>query len=110
MQEGNLILAESAEKYGLNADVVKNYAQSLYDANKAQGMSYTAAVNLAVANSRLAKGLETLREDWGDISDTLSTASKDSYEWMEAATEAQQALSDMFGVAVSVDFIDKYKE
>ena len=107
-QKGNQLISESAEKYGLDADVVENYAKSLYNANKAQGMSYETASKLAIANTRLSKGIDTLRKNWSDTARILNTTSKDSYEWMEAATEVSKALEDMFGVAVSTDFIDQY--
>mgnify|MGYP003556706450 FL=1 len=90
----------------MDADVVENYAKSLYNANKAQGMSYETASKLAIANTRLSKGIDTLRKNWSDTARVLNTTSKDSYEWMEAATEVSKALEDMFGVAVSTDFID----
>jgi hypothetical protein len=94
----------------LDADVVENYAKSLYNANKAQGMSYETASKLAIANTRLSKGIDTLRKNWSDTARVLNTTSKDSYEWMEAATEVSKALEDMFGVAVSTDFVDQYSE
>ena len=109
-QRGNQLISDSAEKYGLDAEVVENYAKSLYNANKAQGMTYESASKLAIANSRMSKGISTLREDWGDISQDLLRYSKDTYEWMEAATKASQALEEIFGVAVSTNFIDTYKD
>ena len=101
---------ESAEKYGLDADVIQNYAKQLQTANAAQNMTYESAAKLAVANARLSKGVEALRESWADNARTLNLASKDSYEWMEAATEVSKAMEEIFGVAVSTDFIDIYKD
>ena len=109
-QRGNQLISESAEKYDLDADTIENYAKSLYNANKAQGVTYESAAKLAVMNTRLSKGIKSLRSDWSNISETLNSYSKDSYEWIEAATEVSKSLEDMFGVAVSIDFIDTYQE
>ena len=110
MATGNAKIAQAAEAYDLDAEAVQNYAKSLYSLNKAQGVTYEQAADLAIANARLAKGLSSLTDCWEDSKKAMESYSKDSYEYFEAMAEVQSALTDVFGVEVSAEFIEKYKE
>ena len=110
MATGNAKIAQAAEAYDLDAEAVENYAKSLYNLNKAQGITYEQAANLAIANARLSKGLSALTDCWDDAKKVMNTYTKDSYEYFEAIAEVQAALSDVFGIEVSADFVEKYKE
>ena len=110
LQAGNSYISSVAEQYDLDAEVVKNYARSLQEVNKEFDISYEMASKLAVSNARLSEGLSSLRDKWEESSITLNQYTKDSYEWMEVATDLAKDLSEIFGVTISTEFIDQYQE
>ena len=102
---GNNILAQAAAELDLDEETLQNYAKTLQAVNAEQEISYEQAAQLAVANARMSKGLERLREDFEDNLKILKSLDRQSYEVIEAATETANALSDIFGVDVSSDFV-----
>lgn len=110
LEQGDALIAQAAETYELNAEAVQRYAKTLHSANKEQGLTYENAAKMAIANARLAKGIKSLRDNWEDASKAIASYGKDSFEYFEAIQEIATALTDIFGVDVSADFIEANKE
>ena len=102
---GNSLISQAASELDLDEDALKNYAKTLQSINSEYELSYEQAAQLAVANAKLSKGLETLRDNWDDNYKILSTYDRESFEVIETATEAAKSLSQIFGVDVSSDFV-----
>ena len=108
--KGNALITQAAELYGLDAEAVQDYAKSLYELYDASEVSYESIAKLAIANARLAKGIESLRKNWSQAATALSSYGEDSYEYYEALSSTAAALTDVFGVEVSASFIKENQE
>ena len=107
LQKGNAYIAQESEKYGLEAETLERYAKSLQKSGK---ISYEAAAKMAVANAKMSKGVEGLRDKLEDVIDTLKNYDTTSYEFAEAAAEISESLSLMFGADVSNELIKKWAD
>ena len=109
------IAAEADKIYDLDAESVEHYAESLVDlANKNKEVSKdlkdnaTMAGKVAVANSRMNKGLITLAENFADYRKTITTAEKGTEEYNTALKGISDAMNDVLGlddVELSQDFL-----
>ena len=112
-QNAQAIIATSAEKYELNAEAVKVYADTIRSANKENKISAETAAKVAVANARYTKGIKALSsaleknekglQDWADGGEA-------TYETAEQINEVMTALTDVLGMEVSADFIKQNYE
>lgn len=107
LQKGNALIAQESEKFDLDAETLERYAKSLQKTGK---MSYEAAAKMAIANAKMSKGVEGLRDKLEDVIDTLKNYDTTSYEFAEAAAEISESLSLMFGADVSNELIKKWAD
>ena len=110
LNAGNVYINQAAEQYDLDAETLQVYAKQLQSINAEQEMSYEAAAKMAVANAKFSKGLKELRDNFEKNIKALETYTKDSFEYAEAVASLSESLSKMFGVDVSANFIETYKE
>ena len=109
--DGNAIIAEAAEKNGLDVEALKVYAselQSLY-----MNMDYKTAAKLAVENAKYTKGVEALSEALNDnIKDLKKWKNTGdlTYKTAQSLASVKAALKDVFGFEVSNKFIEDYND
>lgn len=106
--EGVSLTAEQKEqakelKYSENA--LRAYAEELENSNEALKDNDKVAADIALANVRMNKGIETLQKNWEDWSKVLKEGNKNSGEYYEVLSQLKEAAEQMFGVDVSNDFI-----
>lgn len=107
LQKGNALIAQESEKFDLDAETLERYAKSLQKTGK---ISYEAAAKMAVANAKMSKGVEGLRDKLDDVIGTLKNYDTTSYEFAEAAAEISESLSLMFGADVSNELIKEWAD
>ena len=115
-------VAADSEKYDLEAENVENYANSLLDLAEASekagdetnGVSADLKDNakmasqVAVANSRMNKGLISLAKNFDDYRKTLNASEQGSEEYQTALKGISDAMNDVLGlddVELSNDFL-----
>ena len=96
---------ELANKYDLDAKKTENYAKRIAESFKEAGMSQEAAAKLAVqtaiANERLDRGLTNLNKNIDSYRKKLVDSNKGSAEWSETMDELKENLADVLNVDVS---------
>lgn len=95
---------EEAEELEYSEDALKAYAEELQNTHEALEDNDKAAVDIALANVRMNKGIETLADNWEHWSEVLKEGNKNSGEYYEVLSQLKNAMSDMFGVDVSNAF------
>ena len=112
--ESAIQVGEASKKYGLDAEDVETQAKLLKANSNAYEMTAEQAINLAVANQRLNRGVKTLHDNWGDWSKILKTSNKTTTDYSECLNEAYDALADLTGAvdasAIPMDFLDSTTE
>ena len=107
-------IGELSKKYDLNAEDVETHAKLIQQNAKDMNLTAEQAANLAVANRRMNKGVETLNKNWKTWSKTLKTADKNSADYADTLNDANAALADLVGAvdagAVPLDFLDAATE
>lgn len=106
---------EQIENLGLNVGEVQQYAKALMTANDAaDGISddlynnAEAAEVVAIANSRMNKGLKDLGDEYKDLSKTLKDGTKGTSEYNNAMKKLDSIMSDVLNLDVgtlSNDFL-----
>lgn len=106
---------EQIENLGLNVGEVQQYAKALMTANDAaDGISddlynnAEAAEVVAIANSRMNKGLKDLGDEYEDLSKTLKDGTKGTSEYNNAMKKLDSIMSDVLNLDVgtlSNDFL-----
>lgn len=114
-KEDDTILLSDAEKellktYGYSEEAFVDYVKQLREVNKELANNKEQAKEVAMANVRMNKGLETLSKgfkDWNEvIEDGIKNGKELSPEYREAMTEIENALEDVFNVDnVPDDFV-----
>ena len=107
-------IGELSEKYDLNADDIETHAKFIKNSAKDYQLTEKQAINLAVANRRMNKGIATLNENWEDWSKTLKTSDKNSMDYADTLNDTNEALADLVGVidasSIPLDFFDRETE
>ena len=113
--EINTVELTDAEKellktYGYSEDAFLDYVKQIREANKELADNEKQAKEVAMANVRMNKGLETLGDGFDDWNKTIKDAIKNgkelSPEYREAMTDIENALEDVFNVNnVPDDFV-----
>lgn len=106
---GNAIINENAGKFELEAEALKIYAKNLKDVYN----SYEIAAKAAVINAKYTKGIENLGKALKDSTYQLydwKETGELTYESAETLSAVITALTDVFGVEVSADFVSKNLE
>lgn len=105
IEKSNQFLEQSAEKYDLNIDELKNYAEHLQETAKISEdiddkleSNIEATREIAVANARLNKGLDTLVDNWEDWEKALKSGEEGSFEYAKAIEEIGKTLEDILDI------------
>ena len=99
-----------AESLGADIDIFKTYAESLEKTNVYLTDNEVAANQVAVANIRVNKGLESLNKTWEKSLSKIKESSKGTYEYAEGIGEIRKSLTEMFGVEPNTEFIEAHLE
>ncbi len=91
--------SEGASKYGFDAKVIENQAKEIRQLNNDIKLSAEEAVELAIANQRLNRGIKTLNENFEDWRKTLEESNPESMDYAEALTNVESAIADLIGAA-----------
>lgn len=95
----SILLGEAAEKYGLNANVLESQARSIQALNNDMELNAETAAQMAIANQRMNKGIDTLSDNFEDWTKKLKTATRGSMDYAEVAAEIEGALKDLLGLS-----------
>lgn len=95
----SILLGEAAEKYGLNANVLESQARSIQALNNDMELNAETAAQMAIANQRMNKGIDTLSDNFEDWTKKLKTATRGSMDYAEVAAEVEGALKDLLGLS-----------
>lgn len=95
----SILLGEAAEKYGLNANVLESQAHSIQALNNDMELNAETAAQMAIANQRMNKGIDTLSDNFEDWTKKLKTATRGSMDYAEVAAEVEGALKDLLGLS-----------
>lgn len=96
---------EQAKELNYSEDALKAYAEELQDTNDSLKDNDEATVDMALANVRMNKGIDTLANNFEHWNEVLKDGNKNSGEYYEVLSELKQATEDMFGVKVSNEFL-----
>lgn len=106
-----------AESLGLDPDIVETQAKQLLKLNKELNGNAEAAMNLAIRNQKLNKGINTLSDNWEDWGKILKKANKENgkslkgtQDYAEALDGVKEALVDVLGVTDKDFFSDDFFE
>lgn len=97
--QASILLGEAAEKYGLNANVLESQARSIQALNNDMELNAETAAQMAIANQRMNKGVNTLSDNFEDWTKKLKTATRGSMDYAEVAAEVEGALKDLLGLS-----------
>lgn len=95
----SILLGEAAEKYGLDANVLESQARSIQALNNDMKLNAETAAQMAIANQRMNKGIDTLSDNFEDWTKKLKTATRGSMDYAEVAAEVEGALKDLLGLS-----------
>ncbi len=95
----SILLGEAAEKYGLDANVLESQARSIQALNNDMELNAETAAQMAIANQRMNKGIDTLSSNFEDWTKKLKTATRGSMDYAEVAAEVEGALKDLLGLS-----------
>lgn len=97
--KGAILIGESADKYNLDPEAVEAQARTIRALNKEMGLSAEQAAQMAIANQRMNKGIDTLSDNFEDWTKKLKTATRGSMDYAEVAAEVEGALKDLLGLS-----------
>lgn len=95
----SILLGEAAEKYGLDANVLESQTRSIQALNDDMELNAETAAQMAIANQRMNKGIDTLSDNFEDWTKKLKTATHGSMDYAEVAAEIEGALKDLLGLS-----------
>ena len=105
-------LDAQVEEYGLDADTIQTQTELIMQNTAALEENENAAMQLAINNARMNKGLGTLIKNWKDWKKVLDSGDKTTTEYAETVTELKDILADLVGISddmaqnISADFFD----
>ena len=100
---------EEAKELDYSEGALKAYAEEIQNSTEALKDNDEAAVDIALTNVRMNKGIETLQKNWENWEKVLKEGNKNSGEYYEALSQLKKATEDMFGVDVSNQFLTNAK-
>jgi hypothetical protein len=105
--EASIMLAEAAEKYGIEAKELSIQSKQLA---KAYGISEKAAAQLTIENQRMNVGVANMVNNWETWSEELKKADKTSRDWAWAASECTAAIADLVGASEDLELPAEFFE
>lgn len=90
---------QQVEDNELDADVIATQTALIQDSTEALEDNANAAKQLAVNNTRMNKGMETLIENWEDWKEVLESGDKTSAEYAETITDLKDTVGDLVGLS-----------
>ena len=99
------IFAEGSKELEISEEALESYADSLLDANEGLEENKKLAAQVAVANVRLAKGLNSIQEIFKDNANVLEEADESSLDYHEAIGQLADAMEATFGMEVDASFV-----
>lgn len=87
-----------AEAEGFDPDVLETQARQIMKNTKGMEDNAEAAVEMALANQRLNKGVDKLTDGWKDWNKALRASDKTTQDYAEALENTKDSLREMFGL------------
>ena len=109
-QASKAAILSEASKLEVDETTFETYAEGLDSINEGLGENKILTQQIALNNLKISKGLSTLTSNWDESYSILQKNNKASLEYAEAIGNIKSALTEMFGVKPSTDFVEKYKE
>lgn len=103
-----ILIGESADKYNLDPEAVEAQARTIRALNKEMGLSAEQAAQMAIANQRMNKGINTLSDSLEDWKETLKTAKKGDVDWAKTIGEVEAAVKDLIGATDDFELPDDF--
>ena len=97
---------KQAEELKYSEKALKLYAEAIQKDTDALKNNDKAAVDLALANIQMNKGVKTLADNFEQWHKVLKDGNKMSGEYYEALSSLKDAAEEMFGLEVSADFLE----
>ena len=97
---------KQAEELKYSEMALKLYAEAIQKDTDALKNNDKAAVDLALANIQMNKGVKTLADNFEQWHKVLKDGNKMSGEYYEALSSLKDAAEEMFGLEVSADFLE----
>ena len=98
-EKADSMLSEAATKYELDENVLKLQTELIKENTKGMEDNAVAAAQMAIANQRLNKGVDTLTEDWEEWNKVLRNGDKTSQEYAEALSGVEGALKNILNLS-----------
>ena len=101
---------QRAETAGLDPEVVEAQARQLMKSTDAVKDNADAAMDLAIRNQKLNKGIDVLSDGWKDWDKQLRKTDKTTQDYAEAAVAATNAIAELFGISsedIPSDFLEE---
>ena len=111
------ILTAGSEETGISAKALENYSKVIVKNSEvlsAWGDEWQRldnekfAAEIAVSNAKFAKGIVALNEVISENIDTLYEWNEQSLDTWQAVAQVQESLTDVLGLEVSSDFVQKH--
>lgn len=103
---------EEAEKWDIEVEDIVDQAEALQDILESVDEDFELtegrARALAIQNQRMAKGLDTLTENWEDWSDALQDVNKGSKDYIDAAQDLTKCIADLVGAEEDLDLSKEF--
>ena len=87
-----------AEAEGFDPDVLETQARQIMKNTEGMEDNAEAAVEMALANQRLNKGVDKLTDGWKDWNKALRASDKTTQDYAEALENTKDSLREMFGL------------
>lgn len=104
----SILLGEAVKKYGLDANVLESQARSVQALNDDMKLNAETAAQMAIANQRMNKGINTLSDSLEDWKETLKTARKGDADWAKTISEVEAAVKDLIGATDDFELPDDF--
>ena len=98
-------LEEGAAEYGLEVESLTAQSKRLA---KAYGLSAEEAVNLAIKNQRMNKGVSSLVDNWKDWKKQLTASNKLTQDYADALVDCTAAIADLVGASEDLELPDEF--
>lgn len=108
-EEGQAILQEAADEYGLSKRTLEEYTEQLVENTDGLYTNYKTAAQAAAAHAKFSKNLEELTSVLDSELNTLKNLDKSTpytIKQLESMSKVGDALSKLYGVEVSTAFFE----
>ena len=96
-------LADLIKQYGLEERTVKTQIKQYKESNRYSKLNEKQISQLVIQNQRLNKGVSSLVKNWEGWNYYLTTSSKNSADWADAAAECTLVIADLVGASEDLE-------